>query len=67
MTLDSVTSDETNKLTRDASTEDLTSTSRNNTPGLGEDNNSSTEQTKNDINTQMSSRAKNQHYNTKYP
>ncbi|CAF3387647.1 unnamed protein product [Rotaria socialis] len=67
MTFDNVTSDETNKLTQDASTEDLTSTSRNNTPGLRESNHSSTEQIQNDINTQMSSRDKNQHYNSKYP
>ncbi|CAF4891324.1 unnamed protein product [Rotaria socialis] len=58
MTPDNVTSDETNKLTQNTSTEDLNSASRNNTPSLGESNNSSTEQIKNDINTQMSSRDK---------
>ncbi|CAF2066954.1 unnamed protein product, partial [Rotaria magnacalcarata] len=58
---------ETNKLTQGPSTDDLTSTSCNNTPGLGELNNSSTEQIKNYTNTQMSSRDKDQHYNSKYP
>ncbi|CAF2128600.1 unnamed protein product [Rotaria magnacalcarata] len=67
MTLDNVISDETNKLTQGPSTDDLTSTSCNNTPGLGELNNTSTEQIKIYTNTEMSSRDKDQHYNSKYP
>ncbi|CAF2057459.1 unnamed protein product [Rotaria magnacalcarata] len=67
MTPDNVTSDETNKLTQNTSTEDLNSASRNNTPSLGESNNSSTEQIKNKLDTQMSLRDKIQYSNAKYP
>ncbi|CAF4056808.1 unnamed protein product [Rotaria magnacalcarata] len=67
MTLDNVTSDETNKFTQNTSTEDLNSASHNNTSGLGEFNNSSTEQIKNKLDTQMSLRDQIQYSNSKYP